>query len=755
MSHLVAISVGPVQEFIAAARRTRDLWFGSYLLSEISRAVAKSVESDGGKLIFPASSDAENIANVILAELSSGEPKNVATKADKAKKAAQDCWESFARPARLLAGKAIVESIWNEQIDDVIEFYAAWVKNSGNYSEDRKKSMRLLAGRKNCRDFLAAKGRAGVPKSSLDGQRESVLLQPPPGVDRKTIRDSWPRMLRLSSGEELDVIGITKRLGKRQGESDPRYPSVARVAAETWLQGVRNTAEFEALKAACETVRGLNKVAEPSYQYFPFEGTVIYKDRHTDLKKELGPDAGDLKPVAEALKNLGSEPSPYLGVLVADGDKMGAAISALGSADAHRAFSVDLARFAVEARKIINAHNGVLVYAGGDDVLAFVPVDKCLACGGQHPGLLLQRYLCENATGEGSNPEEKRAILLAAISAAANDEVRALYRTAFERWSACLPADPEPVDLQTGGRLIVGLGSENVLETGIRLHHTYGMPILPGSALKGLAAHYCDQVWGAADAKFKRTTKDEDEAYRKYLKGVGPKPQDNYHRLLFGTSDDNGCIIFHDGWYVPDSAPRQDGVPHPLALDVMTPHHPKWLDGSVAPTDFDSPTPVPFLSVAGKFRIAVTWNGPEHGEAQRWKELALSLLKQALSEWGIGGKTSSGYGRLVEPAALTSDPLAQPEASSQPIDVPNAGDNVEAVLLEEKTKKGGWKALHEPSGMSGPIQNSPDVPGDQNAGDKLPLIVASANKREMAFRYPTTADEKRAKKSRDSKRGLR
>jgi hypothetical protein len=53
MSHLIAISVGPVQEFIAAARRTRDLWFGSYLLSEISKAVAQSVQDHGGRLIFP------------------------------------------------------------------------------------------------------------------------------------------------------------------------------------------------------------------------------------------------------------------------------------------------------------------------------------------------------------------------------------------------------------------------------------------------------------------------------------------------------------------------------------------------------------------------------------------------------------------------------------------------------------------------------------------------------------------------------
>lgn len=53
---------------------------------------------------------------------------------------------------------------------------------------------------------------------------------------------------------------------------------------------------------------------------------------------------------------------------------------------------------------------------------------------GQHPGLLLQRYLCENATGDGGNPEEKRAILQAAINAAKNEDVQSLYRAAFARW---------------------------------------------------------------------------------------------------------------------------------------------------------------------------------------------------------------------------------------------------------------------------------------------------------------------------------
>lgn len=53
-SHLLLVSLGPVQDFIAQARRMRDLWFGSHLLSELSRAVAKALALQGAELIFPA-----------------------------------------------------------------------------------------------------------------------------------------------------------------------------------------------------------------------------------------------------------------------------------------------------------------------------------------------------------------------------------------------------------------------------------------------------------------------------------------------------------------------------------------------------------------------------------------------------------------------------------------------------------------------------------------------------------------------------
>jgi CRISPR-associated protein Cmr6 len=351
-----------------------------------------------------------------------------------------------------------------------------------------------------------------------------------------------------------------------------------------------------------------------------------------------------------------------------------------------------------------------------------------------HPGLLLQRYVSHPADGSERWSAAKREILQAAISAASHAESRQLYQTAFTRWRKSLPELTSSAELKTEGRLIVGLGTENVLETGIRLHHTYGLPTLPGSALKGLTAHYCDQVWGPADKRFKKPSADEDKEYRKYLAGKGPTPDDNYHRLLFGTTDDSGCITFHDAWLTPNSI-------EPLRLDVITPHHPKWLDGSVAPTDFDSPTPVPFLSVWGRFRVAVSWHGPASNTAKSWTEFALSLLCGALKDWGIGGKTTSGYGRLVEPQrqdVIAHDVSGVPVQKPKLPAFPKSGERIEATLLEEKTRRGGWRARDPGSGLVGHIHNSDQVPANKRSGDAVDLIVASisGDGKQIQFRWP-------------------
>ena len=53
-TYLVTIALGPVQSMIEAARKTRDLWCGSWLLAETAKAAANVLHNQQkGCLIFP------------------------------------------------------------------------------------------------------------------------------------------------------------------------------------------------------------------------------------------------------------------------------------------------------------------------------------------------------------------------------------------------------------------------------------------------------------------------------------------------------------------------------------------------------------------------------------------------------------------------------------------------------------------------------------------------------------------------------
>lgn len=276
----------------------------------------------------------------------------------------------------------------------------------------------------------------------------------------------------------------------------------------------------------------------------------------------------------------------------------------------------------------------------------------------QHPGLILTRYLAE----QNDEGRDKRALFEAACTCGRNSTLVGLYRRAFGHWRQSTQEDAikAEVDLQTlpFTRLIVGLGNKGVIEAGLRLHHTYGVPLIPGSALKGLTSHYCHDVYGPADERYRRGKE--------------------YHKLLFGTTDDSGVVRFEDAWMHPDSLSDRG-----MFVDVMTPHHQNWQsDEQVAPTDFDSPVPVPFLSVAGRFHLVVGWQGPDHPQAEAWTKRALDLLKAALAEWGVGGKTSSGYGRLIESRTTPSEAPSRPAA---PAGKRDHGTRVTVTILAKRS----------------------------------------------------------------------
>lgn len=240
-----------------------------------------------------------------------------------------------------------------------------------------------------------------------------------------------------------------------------------------------------------------------------------------------------------------------------------------------------------------------------------------------HAGLWLDRFLTE----AGADDETKAKANL--VEQVAGLQVPALYNYFFDRWKASLN-QPNILcrEAIVQGRMIVGLGNTSPIETSICLHHTYGVPYIPGSAIKGLVAAYARQQLGADWAKGSETQ---------------PANPLNAYQTMFGHPSSAGYLTFFDALYIPNSS-------QPLAIDVMTPHHMNYQAGNLqAPTDFDSPNPVAFLSATGSYLFAI-------GGEEAWVTAAFTILEKALQEYGIGAKTSSGYGRLkLEPPPRDSN----------------------------------------------------------------------------------------------------
>ena len=402
---LITLSLGPVQSLIGAARRTRDLWCGSWLLSEAARAAAHALHNQQKNcLIFPCldnpdkdlepqenPGDAANIVNILRAEVKVYDAEAARALCDKAKTAATSHLTKLGKKVKSeMKGmkRPIRDEVWDAQINDILEVFTAWVpiaEGSSGYEEASKQLGGVLAARKATRDFRACEqlSTKGLPKSSLDGALETVLQDWWPEGDRAR------RKLRLSSGEQLDALGVIKRLA---GNSD-QFTAYSRIAADTWIKQLT----CEQQKRLCEKYKPLvdlelaTRVSgnEKIYDALPYDAQMLYEFR---LDNELAQTGADAEAINNALKDLkncikqisqenkAGSPVPYAAILKADGDRMGVLVSRATNAEQSRKISLKLHEFASEVRQIVRCHRGHAIYAGGDDVLALVPLAQALDC---------------------------------------------------------------------------------------------------------------------------------------------------------------------------------------------------------------------------------------------------------------------------------------------------------------------------------------------------------------------------------------
>ncbi|HZO75959.1 MAG TPA: type III-B CRISPR module RAMP protein Cmr6 [Ktedonobacteraceae bacterium] len=290
-----------------------------------------------------------------------------------------------------------------------------------------------------------------------------------------------------------------------------------------------------------------------------------------------------------------------------------------------------------------------------------------------HAGLWHDKFLSNQESKDdtksrqlesGDNNKSPRMTLVKEV---ADIVVPDAYTSFYDRWkealgavdAKCFEATVTGRVISTGGRttttgrLIVGLGMESVLETGIALHHTYGVPYLPGSALKGLTTSYMQRI----REKLKPAGEQADAAAYEQINQA--------YKVIFGDTDDAGYITFFDALYIPGTGYNGQ----PLHPDIITVHHQEYYQhgSKAAPADWDSPIPVPFLSATGSYLVALAApdikaasDTKEGSEREQWLSSAGSLLRAALKHMGIGAKTSSGYGRMdLDEIKPPVDPLAR------------------------------------------------------------------------------------------------
>jgi len=255
-------------------------------------------------------------------------------------------------------------------------------------------------------------------------------------------------------------------------------------------------------------------------------------------------------------------------------------------------------------------------------------------------GLLFSKYFyCWSAdwrVKEEQNKEFREDIVK--ISLRKKDDFIAALNVRQTKVAECLQSSNwriESFNAATDSRLIIGLGSESVIETGLTLHPLYGFPYLPASGLKGLARAYAEIVDNASGDKLLA------------IFGSESKGATN------AANNQQGKVFFMDG--LPIKFPELD-------LDIMNPHYGDYYQGNTPPADYLKPNPVTFLAVAPEQRFSFSIYSREAellNKAKAW-------LIGGLTELGAGGKTNVGYGYFRMPET--------------PI---NSGQEVEAQNTEE------------------------------------------------------------------------
>jgi len=426
-------TIGPVQGFVAQARRTRDFWAGSFLLSWLAAVAIKSVEKQKGEVIFPTVD--QNYLDW-LENRGKDQPPKQGCVPNRFKgglaRVSGDFNPEQVEAAVSAAWEALAEMVWKNDLEHCSpKTRAIWERQVNHFWEiswvltDQEEDSNLLERRKNWRSYYPPE-ESGVKCMMMEGWQElSGTLSP----NAKALGNFWGAVRQqrgqsiktdLRDHEYLCAIAFIKRRFAHVfkqlkaelpsgwtvygWEVNPSVPSVAYIAAAPWLARVLELAPENKLKEFHDQALLLTKsygeyktnlacindvIAQKNekllfWRLKSLDGNVFFESSLDNRNIYPGEQFKQAKKVKKALTSLRTsvsealEPvSPFYAVLMMDGDSLGVHMSDIKK---HARISQALELFTTAVAGIVDSYSGFLVYAGGDDVLALLPLETALPC---------------------------------------------------------------------------------------------------------------------------------------------------------------------------------------------------------------------------------------------------------------------------------------------------------------------------------------------------------------------------------------
>lgn len=477
---LFLLTYGPVQPFIAAGRRTADLWAGSLMLANLAETALDTVAEAVGEehILFPSLADPETLCgeskasaapdpedlghasypNRVLARLPADrDATDLANRIERAlRNHLREATEAALQKVRLTAemSEAEVAETLEAAARELRVYWAAlpveaaadlglYTNAANDYGTRYRTIEGIVGSRKALREGASGSGVQSGYRCTLMPAHPALV---PPGANGDTprprqVRTWWTDIAeraggRLRAGEQLSAIALAKRFYpdflRAQNEiegGDASFPSTSSFATADYVTDILDTRDAGGPHAESirDAIDALDRAASALRGMRPFEASLpnrpgplprisgrflIGDDLDVDeALREMGRDpktvqdgtlqqieahVRDLNEARAALRAAASAagiapPSRYYGVLVLDGDHMGAWFSGtiddllrekgledpFGDKDGekrHQAISDALTTFArCRVPPIVERdHRGRLVYGGGDDVVALL-----------------------------------------------------------------------------------------------------------------------------------------------------------------------------------------------------------------------------------------------------------------------------------------------------------------------------------------------------------------------------------------------